>query len=395
MAEGVYTLRGARARQRPGVMTGHYELISTAERLCESAEAAGWRGPDAYDGLWWRWPKPLVGGRRRRQVLMQLHARSPIDIRRLYRRRHPLIPKAIAIYGLTRTRLYDLTGDEAQREAAVATLDALDAERSSGTPGWGYLWDVQTRWSFYRAGEPNVVVTAYGAASLAEAGERLGIARYAERARAAAGWVQDELFDSREGFYAYHPGSRAVIHNASLLGARTVHLHGARADAGDAVARAVERTLEAQQPDGSFPYGEGPGLEFVDSFHTGYVLDCLNDLVDVDPRVGEAVQRGAGYYVERFFGPHGESRLWPDRAFPEDAHAAGTGLSVLAELRGDGLVPEGLLERVADRVVRHGMRGDHAIYRRYRWGTTRVPYLRWADAHVALGLVDAAGASER
>ena len=44
------------------------------------------------------------------------------------------------------------------------------------------------------------------------------------------------------------------------------------------------------------------------------------------------------------------------------------------------------------RVLDHGLRGGRAVHRRYRWGATTVRYLRWCDAHVALGLVDAAAA---
>ena len=54
------------------------------------------------------------------------------------------------------------------------------------------------------------------------------------------------------------------------------------------------------------------------------------------------------------------------------------------------LVERELLERVALRVLERGLRGGHAVHRRYRWGATTVRYPRWCDAHVALGLVDAA-----
>jgi len=365
-------------------------LIAGAERLCESAEAAGWRGPDAYDGLWWRWPRPLVGGRRRRQVLMQLHARSPVDFRPLYRRSHPLIAKTLGIFGATRTRLHRLTGDPRHREGAFGALDLLCADRSSRTPGWGYPWDTQTRWSFYPAGSPNIVVTAYGAGGLQEAAEAFEIERYGERAAAAAEWIQDELFDERLGIYCYHHGSEAFIHNASLLGARAVRRVLGPDYAPGAVARAIERTLDCQKPDGSWPYGEGSGLEFVDSFHTGYVLECLCDFTDDDPRIREALELGSRYYAERFFGTGGEARLWPDRRFPEDAHAAGTGLTSLARLAEHGMVDPTLVRLVGRRATTHMLRDGRAIYRRYRVGTTRVSYLRWADAHMALGLASAA-----
>jgi hypothetical protein len=54
------------------------------------------------------------------------------------------------------------------------------------------------------------------------------------------------------------------------------------------------------------------------------------------------------------------------------------------------LVERDLLERVAARTLSAGLRDGHAIHRRYRWGTTRTAYVRWCDAHVALGLADAA-----
>jgi hypothetical protein len=47
---------------------------------------------------------------------------------------------------------------------------------------------------------------------------------------------------------------------------------------------------------------------------------------------------------------------------------------------------------VAQRVLDSGIRHGHAVHRRYRHGRTAVRYLRWCDAHVALGLVDAAAA---
>lgn len=365
-------------------------LIAGAKRLCDAAEAADWRGPDAYDGLWWRWPRPLVGGRRRRQVLMQLHARSPVDLRPLYRRSHPRISKALGIFASARTRLHRLTGDVRHRDGALRALEVLCADHSSGTPGWGYPWDTQTRWSFYRANSPNIVVTAYAAAGLSDAAEAFEIERYRARARDAVEWIQEALFLDDPGIYVYHHGSVAFIHNASLLGAQAVRRVLGPDASSDAVARAVERTVDCQQSDGSWPYGEGGGLEFVDSFHTGYVLECLCDFADDDPRVREALERGARYYVDRFFGDHGEARLWPDRRFPEDAHAAGTALTSLARLAELGLADPALVRLVGRRAVECMLRGDHAIYRRYRAGTTRVRYLRWADAHMALGLANAA-----
>jgi hypothetical protein len=249
---------------------------------------------------------------------------------------------------------------------------------------------MQTRWSFYAAGSPNVVVTAFATSGLMEAAMELDRAGFAARAADAARWAHDELWVEPEGYFGYHPGRPVNIHNANLLGAWLVHMAGPPAQ--DRVQRAVERTLAAQRADGSWPYGAASNLGWTDSFHSGYVLLCLDRLRSVDPRVGEAVADGAAHYRGFFDADSGRARLWAHKPFPEDAHSAGTGLSALAVLSRRGLVETELLERVALRVLEAGLRGGHAVHRRYRRGATTVRYLRWCDAHVALGLVDAAAA---
>jgi hypothetical protein len=251
---------------------------------------------------------------------------------------------------------------------------------------------MQTRWSFYPAGSPSIVHTAFAVSALLEAERDAGRADFGERARRAARWVLDALWIESEGFFAYHPHSRANIHNANVLGAWLVWI-ALGGEASEQVLRAVERTIADQRPDGSWPYGEaGKNVTWADSFHSGYVIACLDRLRDLDPSIGDSVERGAAFY-ERFFGPAGEGRLWADRRYPEDAHSAGTGLTTLAVLMRRGLVQRELLERVACRLLGAGIRRGHAVFRRYRWGLrTFVHYTRWCDAHVALGLVDAATA---
>ena len=364
-------------------------LTDAALALAESAAQAGFRGPDPYDGLWHPWPRALVGGRLRRQAVMQAHARSPVDIRRLYRRRHPLIPKALGIFGSVGVRARRLTGEPVALELALRALHLLAADRTAGPRAWGYHWDMQTRWSFYAAGSPNVVVTAFAASGLLEGAGVLDRPDLAARAAEAARWVLEDMWVEPEGYFAYHAGRPANIHNANLLGAWLVHV-ALRDDpeARTRVARAVDRTLAAQRTDGSWPYGEGENLGWADSFHTGYVLTLLDRLHGVDVRIGEALARGAQHY-RGFFDPAGRARLWMNRTYPEDGHSAGTGLTTRATLLRRDLVERNVLERVAARTLNVGVRGGHAVHRRYRFGPARVAYLRWCDAHVALGLVDA------
>jgi hypothetical protein len=320
---------------------------------------------------------------------MQLHARSPVDVRRAYGGERPVISKALALFGSAALRLRRLAPNERFDAMARDALTKLDADRRAGDVAWGYPWDTQTRWSFYPRGQPNVIATAFGARALSEGGEELDAPAFTERARAAAEWASTTLYLPDRGFFAYHPESDVLVHNASLLAARLVRALAPGEAAAEQARTALERTLEAQRPDGAWPYGDG--MAFVDSFHTGYVLDCLCDLRDLDPAVDEAIARGAAYYAERFFAPDGSARLWPDKPYPVDAHSAGTALSSLSTLVRLGHADRDLLRRVAERTATDTVRGGHAVHRRYRWGRTTVRYVRWCDGHVALGLADAAG----
>jgi len=367
------------------------DLRRSALRLVELGAAARWRGPDPYDALFSRWPGPLVGGRRRRQALIQLHARSPVDVRRLYRRRHSLVPKAPALLGQAAVRLWRADGSERPRELAEDAIETLVSETLPGMPAWGYPWDTQTRWSYYPGGGPNIVATTFSACALAEAGDAMDRLDWRRRAEEAAAWVGRELYLPAGGFFAYHGRSERLIHNANLLGAALVHsLAPLEPTTATAVRTATSRTLDAQRPDGTWPYGDGEGLDWVDSFHTGYVLASLRRLRDVDPRVSPALERGARAYAD-FFDPKGRPRLWRDSAYPEDSHSAGTGLTVLTPLAREGLVPRSIVANLARYTSERLLHRDgRAVFRRGRLGATSVRYLRWCDAQVALGFATAA-----
>jgi len=367
-------------------------LLAVATRLVEQAGEYRWEGPDPFDGLWWNWPYPLVATRRRRLVIFHVHARAPFDLRRLYRSRHPRLAKGLALFASAGLRISAQTGEERIRALSIEALELLCADRRAGSLVWGYPFDTEHRWASYPANTPSLVPTAFAVAALLEAERSTGRREFGDRARAAGRWVLDELWQPERGYFAYHARSPLNIHNANLLGAALAFTtlneaarHAARA--------AVEASLVSQQRDGSWPYGDpSEDLGWADSFHTGYVLRCLDQLEPVCAEIPEAIARGAEFY-RRFFGPAGEARLWPNRPFPEDGHSGGTALSVLAMLYRRGLIDRDFLERVAARFLAAGIRHGHVVHRRYRVGLrSAVSYLRWCDGHGALGLADAAAA---
>lgn len=360
-------------------------LWRCAADLVTRARDVQWRGPDPYDGLYWRWPKPLTATRRGRQAVIQLHARAPVDLRVLRRGPRPRIAKTLALFAKAALLLDQASGCERMRDAGRLAAQALHDDRSAGE-AWGYPFAVQTRWSHYPANSPNVVVSAFAIDALLLAAERLDEPAYAQRATVAGEWLVARLLTPR-GHFAYHEHSDALIHNANLLGAAAVHR---TLNDPALVEPALRLTLDAQRDDGSFPYGEGEGLGFCDNFHTAYVLGSLMGLRDVHPDVDAAVRRGAQHWTDRFFDDRGRALLWPDRPYPEDGHSAGTAMTSLARLGEIEAARRPQLRRVCERTLDAMVIGGRTVNRRRRWAHTMVRYLRWCDGHVSHGMACAA-----
>jgi len=202
------------------------------------------------------------------------------------------------------------------------TTRILEMQPPAG--GWGYEFDVQTRWSYYRAGTPNAVVTGFAVEALRSSG--VPVSQYA----AAADFILSSLTHP-QGFFRYVPHSDEFIVNGSLLAARAVQRvypdH-------PAVRACVDLVLGAQRDDGLWPYGSAARLAWVDNYHTAYTLLCLHDLREVHVAVAGSVSHGVAVWLERCFTPAGAPRFFADAQGPTDVNNVATALYALCRLRG-------------------------------------------------------------
>ncbi|MFI2432278.1 hypothetical protein [Streptomyces sp. NPDC018693] len=272
-----------------------------ADDLFQWADARDWAGPDPYDGLTGPLGR-LAVHRVLRQVLLQTVKRSPIDLRPGLgiRPMHTATATGTAAGACAR-----LSASPLWRERALRLGRRTAAEQLTGRYAglWRYEFDVQTRWSYYPASLPNLVATTFCADGCLDTGT-LGD----EAVHSLARGLLDHLHNGV--FFTYTPTSRVLIHNANLMGASlasrladTERLPGDLTRRLSAAAhRAVETSLGAQRADGSWPYGEGPRLGWVDGFHTGYVLLRLEQAASrLDLDVRAPLERGARHYLRALF----------------------------------------------------------------------------------------------
>ena len=363
------------------------EIVDAIARIRAWGEAGDWRGYDPYDAL----NSPLapyltLGSRFGRRALAQAVKLSPVNLRPALRIKPAWNAKAIALVASAYARLGAARDGEIAREEARRWLRWLIDNDSADTGlGWGYHFDVQTRFFSYPRDTPNVIATSFAAHALLDGQELLGEERCGEAAERSCEFLLGRLLedDGERLYFRYLSGEKELVHNANVLGcsvlARTAALLG-RDDLHVTVRRALSATLDAQRPDGSWPYAEGQGHGWVDNFHTGYVLEGLAICEPVAP-VRSQLERGIDYWERELFLSDGTPKYFAGRIWPIDAHnyaqAIETWLSVASWRQGALDAAERCAVQLVERML---TRDGHVAFQQRRWWTSRVPYVRWTTA---------------
>jgi hypothetical protein len=379
---------------RSGLAAAERTALQLAKAVADRLDAGGWRGFDPYDAL----SSPiarLLRARPLRQGLVQGVRRSPVNLRRALRirRRHMAMTTGMAASAAARLQEDDRWARLADRLARWTAGRQIPAGGWQGL--WGYEFDVQTRWSFYPAGSPNIVATVFAADGCLDGGV-LGDEQVVA--------LSENLLATfyRGTHFAYTPTSDVLIHNANLLGAALAARLGVaqqlhpqlRRRLREAAQTATMVALERQRPDGSWPYGEGPSLGWVDGFHSAYVLlrlDQVRERTGLD--VGEAIERGTAYYLSHLL-PHGVPQYFPgNRKGPRDVNNAATGLLAACWAAGKGLASADLAYSVLRHVITEFCDSNGRVRADARswWPAARIEYPRWGGAPVLDALTAVVG----
>jgi hypothetical protein len=142
-------------------------------------------------------------------------------------------------------------------------------------------------------------------------------------------------------------------------------------------------TIGHQRPDGSWPYGEQPHLDWVDNFHTGYVLDSLMFSADagVDVDGGGALERGLAYHRRSLFLENGTPKYMPGSVYPIDAQCVAQAIQTMT-LAGSRDPSYGAFAwKVFDFACQRMQRSDGSyLFQRRRHWANAAPHIRWMAA---------------
>lgn len=313
-----------------------------------------------------------------------------------YRLRFPI---ADAHYAMGFTRLADLTKQDTYLDQARQFLEALIASRCDEYQNycWGYPFDWVTRTGVMRSGTPLITTTPYVYEAFEDVYQADGDKRWLEVMRSIAEHalydIPDKEMSEISASAGYNPVDEVFgVVNASAYRAFLLTAAAIRFDRDDyrkAADRNLNFVLDCQQPDGSWPYAVDGARDFVDHFHTCFVLKALAKIERLtgNPRCTDAISSGVGYYVKNLFDNKGLPRPFSKAprltVYERELYDYAECINLCSLLRGRFPLLDDRLKTTLVDVLENWQRTDGSFRaRRLKFGWDNVPMHRWAQSQL-------------
>lgn len=341
-------------------------------------------------------------------------------------------PIADAHYAMGFAFMYEATGERRYLDRTVHFLDELKNSRCVGFQEycWGYPFDWVTRNGVIKEGTPLITTTPYCyeaftqvAELLEPEGSRLRQATasqggqrtedggrmndaadlldeykqiLASIARHAANDIKDFRTSETASSCSYTPYDEGGVINAAayrafLLTSASQVL--ANEDYWKIAERNLNFVLENQNPDGSWYYATDGVRDFVDHYHTCFVLKAL---AKIDAIVGydhclNALSKGVDYYLRNLFAEDGLPKPFSKAprltVYKRELYDCAECINLCLLLRGRFPQLQKTLETVLANVLKEWIKPDGSFRsRRLHFGWDNVPMHRWGQSQMCRSL---------
>lgn len=370
------------------------ETQDVVRHLLDAAQKDNFAGYDPFDGLNSVLFKalPFLKNSILGLAWLQLNKRSPVNLRPVIGVPKKRNPKGVALFILGMLENEQLTDKPEMiatcRQLADWLLEEQCDKSTWKAPCWGYHFDWKARAFYVPQGKPNVISTIYVSQALLALGQRLKEEKYIRTALNAADFIVDTLLTEENGtrFFAYIPGEKAWVHNASLWGAAWTSVCASVTGNARHQALALEiakSSINEQKDDGSWVYGNRPHHQFIDGFHTGYNLEALQLLqkANDDEFLTEAIEKGFQYYKATFFESDGGVKYYHNNPYPYDMHSVAQAVLTLGKIGGTNEDID-LIEDILCWSLKNMYLPDRHqfLYQKNKSSVNKVNYIRWTQA---------------
>jgi len=309
-------------------------------------------------------------------------------------------PIADAHYAMGFALLAEIYGAGHYYQRAIHFLEILLETRcrSYEKYGWGYPFDWQTRNGVLKEGTPLITTVPYVYEAFSQVYALDQDKRWLRVMQSIAEHAFQDYRDIETGAdaascgYTPAPDDPAGVINASAYRAYLLTKAGLELSQPqylEAAKRNLNFVLASQQEDGSWQYAADGKRDFVDHFHTCFVLKALAKIerMTESPRCRSAIERGIGYYGTSLFDATGLPVPFskPPRLtmYRRELYDYGECINLAVLLEGRFAELDEILSRVVADLLDQWQKRDGSFRaRRLLIGWDNVPMHRWAQSQV-------------
>lgn len=376
-------------------MTAEDQILHSWHLLQTYVENEHYRGFDPYDGL----TSPLFNlpilktNHKLRFLSQQLIKRSPLNLRPLLRIEKGENPVTLGLA----IQAYAESGKSVDHHENISKINKLIIKLRNHIPSgyecacWGYDFPWEARYAAIPAYQPTIVATGIISNSLYLAWKNLQIEEAKELVISSCHFAVNHLnrFEEPDGSFcfSYSPFDHEKVFNASMKGARL--LAQGYSLTGNTLwknlsAKSVQYVMKHQRTDGAWIYSQREAGGWIDNYHTGYILDCLDEYIKCtgDQTYNESLQKGFEFYLQNFIKEDGQPKFYDQNEWPVDCTAAGQTLLTL--IRFNSLEKAKI---VALWMIQHMQsQKGYFYFRKYSNHLEKTSFMRWSNAWMLAGL---------
>ena len=310
-------------------------------------------------------------------------------------------PIADAHYAMGFATLFQALGEQKYYQRAVHFLEVLEATRCQGQKhyAWGYPFDWVGIGGTVKAETPLITTEPYVYEAFSYVYEIDKDQKWREIMQSLARHASEDYFDyetsprASRGSYSPtpEPSGKGVV-NASAY--RAFLLTKAAEDFSEEkyrkqAERNMHFVLESQNADGSWYYAMDGKRNFVDHFHTCFVMKALAKIERLtgDSHCTKAIERGVEYYVKYLFDEAGLPKPFSKAPrltiYRRELYDYAECINLVTLLRGRFPELEHRLKTVLGDITARWQRPDGSFRSRHLLlGWDDVPMHRWAQAQL-------------
>lgn len=309
-------------------------------------------------------------------------------------------PIADAHYAMGFAFLAGIDGSEKHHQRAVHFLEVLKETRSPSQSEycWGYPFDWETRGGTFRGSTPLITTEPYAYEAFSQIYALDKDPQWLPIMRSIAKHAYESYRDMEVGpnatscGYTPSPDDPCGVVNASAYRAFLLTKAGIELDEPkylEVARRNANFVLGCQNSDGSWFYSTDGQRDFVDHFHTCFVMKALTKIEQLtcDSGCREAIDRGVSYYIKNLFDSDHLSKPFSKRprltVYRNELYDCAECINLGTLLQGRFSELDGLVAGVVKDILARWQKADGSFRaRRLLAGWDNVPMHRWAQSQM-------------